>query len=130
MSQFIESNDSIETHAALAREALEGAQRAADETAEGMEQDYSTAVEKVRDLHLKLIDMAEANAAAAFELTRRIVMATGPSDIIASCGEHGRKQFELLTAQAAELVVLGQKVASAGAAPMMRMAQQPFAKGT
>jgi hypothetical protein len=47
------------------------------------EHDQST-VENVRDYNRKMIDMAHANAEAAFELARQLAAAKAPSDIVVS----------------------------------------------
>jgi hypothetical protein len=112
-----------------AREAPETSERTAKQSAHAAEESYSAATEGLRDMQLKLIDMAQANMNAMFEFTRQILTAGGPGDVVASWTAQGRKQFETLTAQANELTALSQKIASSSTAPIMQTARQAFAKG-
>lgn len=115
---------------AAAREALETGERAAKQSARAAEQSYSATADSVREMQLKLIDMAQANANAMFDFARQIAQASGPSDIVASCTAQGRKQFETLTAQANELTALGQKIANSSTTPIVQGARQTFGMGT
>jgi hypothetical protein len=129
MSEYDESNNLAQTAVAVAGNALEEGERALDEVEQGMEQSYWDRVEYMRELNLELIDMAEANAGAVFDLARQIARANGPSDIMTSWTAHGRKQFEMLAAQTNELTALGQKFVSTTAAQIMHTAQQAFGEG-
>jgi hypothetical protein len=113
-----------------ARDALDSGERAARQSARAAEQSYSATAESLREMQLKLIDMAQAHTNAMFDFVRQIAHASGPSDIVASCTAQGRKQFETLTAQANELTALGQKIASSSTAPIMQSARQTFGVGT
>jgi hypothetical protein len=112
-----------------AREALETGEQAARQSAHAAEQSYSAATEGLREMQLKLIDMAQANINAMFEFVRQVVRASGPSEVVASWTTQSRKQFETLTAQANELTALSQKIASSSAAPIMHSARQAFGRG-
>ena len=96
----------------------------AEELAKGIEQGYSAAVESLRDFNVKLIEMTQANATAAFEFARQISTAKGPSEAIELWSSQARKQFETLTTQSKELAALGQKIATVGAEPMARSLSQ------
>ena len=96
----------------------------AEESAKGIEQGYSAAVESLRDFNVKLIEMTQANATAAFEFARQISTAKGPSEAIELWSSQARKQFETLTTQSKELAALGQKIATVGAEPMARSLSQ------
>lgn len=124
MSEYPDSNSAAPSNAAMALETLTNGKPAPDEAPQAVE----TAVESMRDLQIKLIDMAEAHAQAVFDFARQIARASEPSDIIASCNAHGRTQFEMLAAQTHVLTALGQKIAGSAAAPVMRSAQQAFGK--
>lgn len=75
----------------------------------GLQEGYSTTVENVRDLNVRLIDMARANADAVFDLAHQIDTAEVPSDFAQVWSAHAKKQFEMLTKQAKELTALGQR---------------------
>jgi phasin len=93
------------------------------------EHDQST-VENVRDYNRKMIDMAHANAEAAFELARQLAAAKAPSDIVELWTLHARRQFEMLSEQTKELTALGQKIAGESAEPIARSFYQVFKKAS
>lgn len=71
-------------------------------------------MENVRDLNVRLIDMARVNTNAAFDFAREVAEAQAPSDLVQACTTHATKQFDvlskqfdLLTKQASELTTLG-----------------------
>lgn len=111
-----------------AREALESGEQTAKQSAQAAEQSYSAATEGLREMQLKLIDMAQANINAMFEFMRQIARASGPSDVVATWTAQGRKQFETMTAQANELTALSQKIATSSTAPIMQSARQAFGR--
>ena len=61
----------------------------------------------MRDLNVKLIDIARANTDAAFDFAREIAEAKAPSDLFQAWTTHATKQFDVLTKQASELTTLG-----------------------
>jgi hypothetical protein len=74
----------------------------------------------MRGYNLKMIDMAQANTEAVFELARQLATAKAPSDIAELWTAHARKQFEMLSEQTKELTALGQKIAGESAEPIAR----------
>ena len=83
------------------------------ETIQGVQEKFMSAAKKSRDLNVKLIEMAEANTQAAFDLAREVAEAKGPSDLVEAWTTNATKQFDLLTKQAGELTRLGQRFAVA-----------------
>ncbi len=116
--------------AAIANEAVEKGRATAERSAQAFQQSYSTAVENMRDYNLRMIDMAQANAEAFFEVARRLGTVKTPSDIIELCTSHARTQFETLSEQAKELTALGQKLAGESAEPIARSFNQVFSKAS
>ena len=114
----------------IANEALEKGKAAAEQTARSVGQSYTTTVENMRDYSLKMIDMAQANANAVFELARQLASAKAPSDITELWTSHAKKQFETVTAQTKELSALGQKIAGESAEPITRGVNQAFQKAS
>ena len=112
----------------IGNETLEKGKAAAEQTARSVEQSYTATVENMRDYSLKMIDMAQANADAVFELARRLATAKAPSDITELWTAHAKKQFETLTEQTKELTALGQKIAGESAEPIARSVNQAFKK--
>jgi phasin len=114
----------------IANEALEKGKAAAEQTAQSVEQSYTATVENMRDYSLKMIDMAQANADAVFELARRLATAKAPSDITELWTAHAKKQFETLTEQTKELSAFGQKIAGKSTEPITRGVNQAFKKAS
>jgi hypothetical protein len=130
MSDVGEGNRFAQSGEAAAREALERGERAGKQSARAAEQSYSATAEGMREMQIKLLDMAQANADAMFEFARQIARSSGPSDVVASWTAQSRKQFETFAAQANELTALGQRISGTSAAPIMQSAQQAFGRGT
>lgn len=107
----IPMNDARATRAA--RESMDNTMATGAETVRGVQEGFTSAVENVRDLNLRLIDMAQANTQAAFDFAREVAEAKGPSDFVQVWTSNATKQFDMLTKQASELTRLGQKFASA-----------------
>jgi hypothetical protein len=105
------------------RESLDEMMVSGAETARGVQEEFTSAVENVRDLNVKLIDMARANTIAAFDFARDVAEAKGPSDFIQAWTTHATKQFDILTKQASELTAVGQRFANTTAESSRRAAQ-------
>jgi len=123
MSEHDQSRKLVDKSAAIVSETLAKGKAA-------VEQSYSATVENVRDFNVKMIDMAQANTAAVFELARQLATAKQPSDIIELWTAHAKKQFETLSEQTKELSALGQKIAGESAAPIARGVNQAFKKAS
>lgn len=113
-----------------ARETIERGAGAAQDAMRGAQQSYSSAVAGVRELNIKLIEMAHANSEAVFELAHEIASAEAPSDLAAIWSAHAKRQFELMTKQTHELTELGQKLATSSTQPLARSVNEAFARGT
>jgi hypothetical protein len=90
-----------------AREGVDHSIAAGAETVRDVQEGFTSAVKNVRDLNLRLIDMAEANT-EAFNFAREIAEAKGPSDFVQAWTTNATKQFDMLTKQASEFTRLGQ----------------------
>ena len=89
-----------------AREGVDNSIAAGAETVRDVQEGFTSAVKNVRDLNLRLIDMAQANTEAAFDFAREVVEAKAPSDLVEAWTTHATKQFDMLTKQASELTTL------------------------
>ena len=96
-----------------ARESIDNTMATGAETVRGVQEGFTSAVENVRDLNLRLIVMAQANTQAAFDFAREVAEAKGPSDLVQAWTTNTTKQFDMLTKQASELTTLCQRFASA-----------------
>ena len=77
----------------------------------GIQEGVTSARENVRDLNVRLIDMAQTNTDAAFDLAREVAEAKAPSDLVQAWTTLATKQFDMLTKQASELTILSQRLA-------------------
>jgi len=114
----------------IANDTLVKGRAAAEQTARSVQQSYSVTVDNVRDLNIKMIDMAQANAEAVFEFARQLAGVKQPSDMVELWTAHAKKQFETLTEQTKELSALGQKIAGESAEPITRGVNQAFKKAS
>jgi hypothetical protein len=128
-SAMNESDDVSRKTTQKVRETMEKGKQTAEESVRAVEQSYSTAFENVRDLNVKLIDIAQANAEAVCNFARDIATVKAPSDMLEVWMDHSRKQFEMVTKHAGDLTTLGQKMATQSTAPMVHGAQEAFTRG-
>jgi len=102
----------------IARENFDKTLETGAETVRGIQEAVTSARENVRDLNVRLIDMAQANTDAAFDLAREVAEAKAPSDMVQAWTTHAAKQFDMLTKQASELTILSQRFANTSAEPV------------
>lgn len=108
----------------MAREGIERGTRAAEQGAQDVQRSYTVALENVRDVQRKLIDMAQEHMEANFDFARYATSISGPIDLLQLWSSYARKQFEMLSSQSKELTVLSQSLASEAVQPMKRAANQ------
>jgi hypothetical protein len=104
----------------MARESFNKTLDTGSKTVEGIQEGFSSALENVRDLNVRLIAMAQANTNAVFDFTREVAEAKAPSDLVQAWTTHATKQFDVLTKQVTELTTLGQQFASTASEPVRR----------
>ncbi len=90
----------------IARESFGKTLETGAETVPGVQEGIASALENVRDLNVRLIDMARANTDVAFDFARQVAEAKAPSDLVEAWTTHATKQFDTLTKQASELTTL------------------------
>lgn len=113
-----------------ARENLERGASITEDATRTAEQSYSSALAGMRELNLKIIEMAHANTEAIFEFAHEIANAQAPSDLATIWANHARRQFELMSSQTKELSEFGQKLAGRTTEPFARGVNEVFARGT
>jgi hypothetical protein len=111
------STGAFHTGSAAPIDAIEQTEEVTQDSARATERYYSASAEIMRSLCLKLIDMTEANAKAAFELGRQLANARGPGEIIESCAAHVHRQFELLNTQVRDLAAHAQEISDRATPP-------------
>jgi hypothetical protein len=112
------------------QKARETAEKTSEETLRAVEQSYSAAFDNIRNLNVKLIDAAQANAEVVCALARNVATIKTPSDLLPIWTNHAQKQFDVATKLANDLAALGQKLAIESTAPMIHGFQQAFTQGT
>jgi hypothetical protein len=100
-----------------AREIIECDIRSAEEATNGAKLNFLSSLTDMRELNIKLIEMAHANMDAVFDLAHEIASAKAPSDLVPIWSAHAKRQFEMVTKQAKELTEVGQKVATRNNGP-------------
>jgi hypothetical protein len=114
----------VDATSRIARESFDTTLERGAETVRGVQEGFTSALENVRDLNVRLIDMARANTDAAFDFAREVAEATEPSGLVQAVTAHATKQFDMLTKQASELTRLGQQFASTSSEPIKRRVSQ------
>jgi hypothetical protein len=113
-----------DTAGRMARESFDKTLETGAETVREVQEGVTSALGNVRDLNVRLIDMARANTDAAFDFAREVAEANAPSDLIQAWTTHATKQFDMLTKQASELTTLGQQFSDASSESIKRRVVQ------
>ena len=93
-------------------------EQAVEDTARDTKEYQLTGMKDIRELNMKLVDMAQANSQVIFNLARQIATADALSDVVKVWTEHARKQFEMTADQMRELTAVGQKMVADSTAPI------------
>ena len=123
MSQYEQGNKA-------ASDAFQQGKAATEQTSRVIEQGMSITVDKVREYHLKMIDITQTNAEATFDFARQLATAKTPSEFMELWTTHAQKQFEKLSEQTTELTELGQRMVRESATPITRTVNQAFKKAS
>ena len=105
-------------------ETMTRSNEAAEDDARKGEQSQLAGMKHIRELNMKLMDMAQANTQVFFNLARQIAAAGELSDVANVWTEYARKQFEMAGEQMRELTAVGQKIAADSTAPIVRDAER------
>jgi hypothetical protein len=77
----------------IARQGLDKTLETGAETVRGVQEGFASTLENVRDLNVKLIEMAQANTVAAFDFAREVAEAKAPSDLVEVWTTHATQQL-------------------------------------
>src|SRR6266700_2458933 len=102
--------------------------KAATATTEGTrraEQNALTAVNGARECYLRMLDMAQENTVAAFELARDLASVKAPMEFVEVCNARAREAYDTFSEQTKEMSELAQKVAKS-AVPLTNGLTSPF----
>ena len=113
---------------AQSKEAYDKMKAAAEDATGALEGTFSMAAKGTADYNRKVIEVARANANAAFDYARDLLDAKSISDVAEVSSTHARKQFEALTEQSKELSALAQKVATETVEPIKSGMNRAFSK--
>ena len=119
-----------ETSTARAKETYGKAQAAVKESTEVMEQTLSTASKGAADFNSHLLDVAQKNMNATFDLARQLTRVKSPAEYFELSTAHARKQFETFTEQTKQLTTLAQKVTTDAAQPFQSGVAKVFNKNS
>jgi hypothetical protein len=118
MNKYEESKQFGDNSTKTARKTIERGASAVEDATRSAEKSFSSSLAGMRELNIKLIDMAHANAEALFELAHGMASAEAPSDLATIWSAHARRQFEMMTKQTRELTELGQKLVGRSTKPL------------
>jgi phasin len=107
-----------ENGAAQVKASYEKMSAATAEASNLIQNSYTTATKGAVEYNAKLIEIACANANAAFDYAREVNGVKSPAQFLEVTTEHARKRFGVFSEQAKELAALAQKVASEAAEPL------------
>ncbi len=105
--------------------------KAATATSEGTrraEQNALTAVNGVRECYIRMLDMAQENTVAAFELARDLATVQTPSEFVEVCNARTREAYSTFSEQTKEMSELAQKVATSTVQPLTNGLTGPFSQ--
>lgn len=111
-----------------AREAYEKLKSSAEETTDLLEDTYSTASKGVAEYNAAALESLRANVNATFDYFGALLGTKSVSEAVELSTGHLRKQFDVLSAQAKELSVIAQKVASETAEPIKASVEKNIKK--
>jgi phasin len=117
-----------EKSVANTREAYDKMKAAAEDATGALEGTLSAAAKGTADYNRKVIEVARANANAAFDYARDLLAAKSISDVAELSSTHARKQFEALSQQTKDLTTLAQRLASETAEPIKTRLNATFGK--
>ena len=113
---------------AQSREAYDKMKAAAEDATGALEGTFSMAAKGTADYNRKVIEVARANANAAFDYARDLLDAKSISDVAEVSRTHARKQFEAFSQQTKDLATLAQKLAVETAEPIKTRLDATFGK--
>jgi len=90
----------------------------AREAAERVQESASKAADGLRDYQIKILAATQANIDAFFEYAQEVLNARSVPELVELSTTHSRRQLEMMTEQAREIMSAAQKMATEGARPL------------
>jgi hypothetical protein len=103
---------------AVANDTLSQGTVVAEEAGQATQQTLSEAVVSLREINLRILDMAQTNINLLFEFAREAASADDPGRLVKLWSQQMQKQFEILGRQGKELTTMAQDSAKATAKPL------------
>ena len=111
-----------------ARDAYEKMKTNAEETTDLLEDTYSTASKGGAEYNTVALELLRANVNSTFDYFGALLSTKSVAEAVELSTSHLRKQFDVLSAQAKELSVIAQKVATETAEPIKASVGKTFKK--
>ena len=99
---------------------------ASGQIADALRETYSTNAGGATSYGLKVIDISNANAAAAMDFFVQLLSSKSPTDVFAASAAHARKTFDATSAQNRELWELTQRLATQAGEPVRKSVARIF----
>ncbi|WP_155262291.1 MULTISPECIES: phasin family protein [Bradyrhizobium] len=109
-----------EQNARRAREQFEKAKEASEEISVLLKEAYAVNAKGAADYAAKVIDISHINASSALAFISELAGTRSLSEAIQLSADHGRKAFEVTTAQNKELWEIAKKVATETSEPIKK----------
>ena len=122
--------DFAEQGVARAQEGCEKMKGASEGMAEALRETYSSTARSATDYGLKVIEISNANTAAAIDFFSHLLASKSVTDIVTLSAEQTRKGFAQVSAQNKELWELAQKLAADTGEPVRKRVTQVFQKAS
>jgi len=113
---------------ARAQEGCEKIKAASEEMAEALRESCSSNAKSANDYGLKVIEISNANAAAAIDFFAHLLGSKSVSDVYTLSAAQARKSIEAASAQNKELWELTQKLAAETSEPIRKQVAKAFHK--
>jgi hypothetical protein len=114
------ASKSFEAGARTAREAVDKGTAAVEQATRQAEQSYSFAAEGVREVNVRLLDIAQANTMAGMNFLSELAHVKGPTEALELWSRHTQTNLQRLNEQWQELATLGQRIVSSNTEPLTR----------
>jgi phasin len=119
-------SDFVERGLAQAKVAHERMMTASEDATEMFKEVVTSAAKGSADCHLRMIEMARANANAAYDFAGELMAAESLSQLMELSTDRARRQIDAATEQFKQLSALAQKVATETAEPIKANLSRTF----
>jgi phasin len=122
--------DFAEQGVARAQEGCEKMKGASEEMAEALRQSYSSTARSATDYGLKVIEISNANTAAAIDFFSHLLASKSVTDVVTLSAAQARRGFDQVSAQNQQLWELAQRLAVETGEPVRKRVTQVFQKAS